>query len=190
MRANRPLHGKHMSCCEFQTELDAYRLQACYEEDPQEEMSQLEMWSAYEETFLALELPLLITKDYITIISQTFPTVKVGTYTIPESFDTPKHVIQGLRVRDIGQAMIPSTTRLSELYVADSPVKDPRRKRKYASLNFRQAKKSKRSSQAQMDQDEERHDPLDFISEGDDRTHRRKAREEDELKAESIELDY
>jgi hypothetical protein len=148
------------------------------------------MWLAYEETFLVLELPLLTTKDYITIISELFPTVKVGTYTALESPDKPQHVIQGLRARVTRTAILPPTASTAGRYLAEPAGKEKERKRKYVSLNSRQSKKNKRGSQALTDQNGERHDPLDFMSEGDDRTHRRKAREEDEMKAESIELDY
>jgi len=52
------------------------------------------------------------------------------------------------------------------------------------------SKRGKRDSQPSLEQGVSRHDPLDYMSEGEDRTHRRKAREDDEQKAEDFELDY
>jgi len=69
----------------------------------------------------------------------------------------------------------------------------PKRKAEQAALH--ETKRRRRNSSSPLSKserkdEETRHDPDDFLSDGDGRTHRRKAREADEIKETPIELDY
>jgi len=67
----------------------------------------------------------------------------------------------------------------------------PAKKRRKAAFDIEQEqKRRKRNSSSPIPEPEDRHDPKDYRSDGEDRTYRRKAREEDEVTAVAVELDY
>jgi hypothetical protein len=68
-------------------------------------------------------------------------------------------------------------------------------KRKAAEAAMEEAKRRRRNSSSDLEEprlevEEERHDPEDFLSDGDEKTYRRKAREADVIKETTVELDY
>jgi hypothetical protein len=132
-------------------------------------------------------LPLQAVRDYIISITKTFPTVRVATLSSPEEPHDDDY-IQGLRMRGDGKTKS-SIIRTGETFAASSR-KEQKQKRNASSLPYNRGKKGKRNAQIRKEKEEIRHDPFDFTEEGEDRTHRRIAREKDEMKTESIELDY
>lgn len=77
---------------------------------------------------------------------------------------------------------------------ADSKRNNLTKNERSKKRRFRKREKNLRKSQGgalvNMKTNEERYDPFDYISDGEQRTHRRKAREADEVQTEAIELDY
>jgi hypothetical protein len=147
----------------------------------------MDLRSAYETTFLALELPLQAVREYIISISKAFPSVRVATLSSPDEAHDDDY-IQGLRMRSAGQ-MKSSPIHNVEVYTAFSR-KGQKQKRKVSFPPHNRGKKGKRNSHIRQEQEGVRHDPFDFMEEGEDRTNRRIAREKDEMKTENIELDY
>lgn len=80
-----------------------YRLRTCFEEDPHGEITQLALWSAYNEAFAQAKLtrPLMQAKDFITNVSSTFTTAQAQVvYTDPDP-SKPKYTIRGVKPRAI-----------------------------------------------------------------------------------------
>jgi chromatin structure-remodeling complex subunit RSC9 len=83
--------------------LTSARLRTCFEEDPKGEITQLALWSAYNEAFAQAKLtrPLMQAKDFITNVSSTFTSAQAQVvYTDPDP-TKPKYTIRGVRPRSI-----------------------------------------------------------------------------------------
>jgi hypothetical protein len=156
------------------------RLRACYVENFESEIAQLDLWTAYQATFTAAELPVIGARELMTIVFKTFPRTKVQVLSDAKDSLKRKHVIKGLRTR----FPLEGNLSLSKVQCLPLPLPDHVTQDRY------EMKKSMLAFQIAHQQDGERYDPQDFIEEGEDRTHRRKAREEDEIQTERIELEY
>jgi Protein of unknown function (DUF3807) len=71
----------------------------------------------------------------------------------------------------------------SKRKAAEAALKEQKRRRRNSSSDLEQPRK-------EQEVEENRHDPEDFLSDGDEKTYRRKAREADEIKETTVELDY
>jgi chromatin structure-remodeling complex subunit RSC9 len=79
------------------------RLRTCFEEDSNGEITQLALWSAYNEAFAQAKLtrPLMQAKDFITNVSSTFTSAQAQVvYTDPDP-SKPKYTIRGVKPRSI-----------------------------------------------------------------------------------------
>jgi hypothetical protein len=66
---------------------------------------------------------------------------------------------------------------------AAAALEEEQRKRRNSSSDLEEPKKKQEIEEA-------RHDPKDFLADGDEKTYRRRAREQDEIKETTVELDY
>jgi hypothetical protein len=71
----------------------------------------------------------------------------------------------------------------SKRKAAEAALEEQKRKRRNSSSDLEESRKK-------QDIEEDRHNPEDFLSDGDEKTYRRRAREQDEIKETTIELDY
>ena len=96
------MHGE----CDVKSEernANSFRLRTCFEEDPNGEITQLALWSAYNEAFAQAKLtrPLMQAKDFITNVSNTFTSAQAQVvYTDPDP-SKPKYTIRGVKPRSI-----------------------------------------------------------------------------------------
>ena len=82
---------------------DLSRLKTCFIEDPNGEITQLELWSAYNEAFNSLpgEAQLMVAKDFITNVTNVFP--KAVARVVPHEHDRSrsKYTMKGISPRAI-----------------------------------------------------------------------------------------
>ncbi|KIW04192.1 uncharacterized protein PV09_04501 [Verruconis gallopava] len=84
-------------------ELSSAWLRTCFEEDPQGEITQLALWSAYNEAFAQAKLtrPLMQAKDFITNVSSTFTNAQAQVVYPDQDRTKPKYTIRGVRPRSV-----------------------------------------------------------------------------------------
>src|ERR1700761_1713404 len=98
---------------------DLSRLKTCFIEDPNGEITQLELWSAYNEAFNSLpgEAQLMVAKDFITNVTNVFP--KAVARVVPHEHDRSKskYTMRGISPRAVpidlrGRALVRCQWRL------------------------------------------------------------------------------
>jgi chromatin structure-remodeling complex subunit RSC9 len=79
------------------------RLRTCFEEDPRGEITQLALWSAYNDAFAKAKLtrPLMQAKDFITNVSNTFTSAQARVVPNEQDPSRPKYTIGGVRPRAV-----------------------------------------------------------------------------------------
>ncbi|QDS71915.1 hypothetical protein FKW77_000472 [Venturia effusa] len=84
-------------------ELSQAWLRTCFEEDPRGEITQLALWSAYNDAFAKAKLtrPLMQAKDFITNVSATFTTAQAQVVPSEQDPSRPKYTIKGVRPRAV-----------------------------------------------------------------------------------------
>jgi chromatin structure-remodeling complex subunit RSC9 len=93
----------YVDMAELKTKSDFNRLRSCFIEDLDGEITQLELWSAYNEAFNSLpgEAQLMVAKDFITNVTNVFP--KAVARVVPHEHDRSrsKYTMKGISPRAV-----------------------------------------------------------------------------------------
>src|ERR1700761_7256206 len=82
---------------------DLSRLKTCFIEDPNGEITQLELWSAYNEAFNSLpgEAQLMVAKDFITNVTTVFPSAVARVVPHEHDRSRSKYTMKGISPRAV-----------------------------------------------------------------------------------------